>query len=120
MAKKRRNRIRAVESHRNPWDESEASLLGYSGIDGIPESVTYSARGTQDWVVSGPLHPYRGHGRAFKSSSEALAWAQEKYGTWRVSLVEPQPKTRWAILVRKEIKLGRRDIIASRMGGKGV
>lgn len=69
-------------------------------------------------VVSGPLVPYKSHGRTFKSPSEALAWAQEKYGTWRVSLVEPQPKTRWAILVRKEIKLGRLDQIRKAARGQ--
>lgn len=111
MAKKRRNRQRALESHFNPWDESEAAALGYPGVDGVPlENYTYSDRAPEDWVVSGPCIPGI-KGRYFKSPQEALAWAQDKYGSWRVSLLEPQPKTRWAILVRKEIKLGRINAI---------
>lgn len=111
MAKKRRNRLRALESHANPWDESEAAALGYPGVDGVPmETNPYSDRAAGDWVVSGPCIPGI-RGRFFKSPQEALVWAQEKYGSWRVSLVEPQPKTRWAVLVRKEIKLGRIDAI---------
>lgn len=74
-----------------------------SGIDGVSYNQTYSTRGPNDVVISGPIGAARGPGRAFESQEAALAWAREKYGEDRVTLLK-KDAPRWAILVKNLLK----------------
>jgi hypothetical protein len=79
-------------------------------IDYMPWRVDYSDRGPEDYVLSGPLGNWPGHGRRFPTLSAALQWAQEKFGESQVKLLNRSTDalidagisnpTRWAIRVR--------------------
>jgi len=69
-------------------------------IDSLPETVDYSIRGPNDWIVSGPLAPGAGRGRYFSSELEAYRWAVAKYGLARVSRVSEAGEGRWGYLIR--------------------
>lgn len=83
--------------------------LGHPEIpshDCMPFTTDYSSRGPNDFVLSGPLRDAVGRGRRFDTISDALRWAQEKYGASNVDLlrrikdVPEELLTRWYLLVR--------------------
>ena len=80
------------------WEDLE-ELPQVPTIDYLPPVVDYSARGPDDFVVSGPLVGSDGPGRRFDSKREAYIWAIQKYGRARVTVIDAG-EVRWACLIR--------------------
>lgn len=91
-------------------DQAVPRLAGtaYADVGPVPGSQMavddgYSTRSPLDFVVSGPIYPARGMGRAFFRAEYALEWAESKYGADRVSLIPEsldEGAVRWAVLVK--------------------
>lgn len=88
------------EGDDNDEDTEEPQGESDLGLCDLPVDDSY-CRGSKDVVISGPLSTHKGHGRRFMTQTEALHWAQDKYGFDRVQLVtQPEGAPRWAVLVK--------------------